>query len=137
MALFNDLISMIGYENAQGLLVLLLGAIGSKVSWDSYNSKNISKKHEVDEAIKKMKEELQESLEKKLKDREEELFEKLEKKASTISKKIDDAEEKIQVTGEKANEIINKFQGFLDGTYDKPKISRAEIRRLKEGLFKD
>ena len=62
MSIFADLISAMGPENFQGLLAIVIAGLLGKNSWDTYKSKDLANRADVDLHLEKLKKEMSEQL---------------------------------------------------------------------------
>ena len=55
MSIFADLITAMGPENFQGLLAVVIAGLLGKNSWDTYKSKDLASRAEIDSHLEKLK----------------------------------------------------------------------------------
>jgi len=135
MSIISELVSVLGADNVNTIVALVLAGLTGKTSWDFYKSKEVVKQHELKkqevslvsnlEEIKKSLVELQRSID-STKSEVESSRDKSDKLEDRLVNKIKNLEEKAKLTDE-------RLVALLDGVVVTPKISRAEARRLKEG----
>lgn len=137
--MFTDLINAIGAENFQGLLAVVIAGLLGKNSWDTYKSKELTSRTELDAHLEKLKKEMVQQLEEaraQLKEIRESALEQVKEEVKDISTKTIHRLERFEVRFsemyEKSENITQKFSKFLE-EIEKPKISRAELRRMKDG----
>jgi F0F1-type ATP synthase membrane subunit b/b' len=138
MSIFADLINATGPENFQGLLAVIIAGLLGKNSWDVYKSKDIASRAEIDAHLDKLKKEMGEQLEEarvQLKELRESALEQVKEEVKDISSKtvhrLEKFEAKFNEMQNKSEELTKKMVSLLND-YGKPKISRAEIRRMKD-----
>ena len=135
MSIISEFVSVLGADNVNTIVALILAGLTGKTSWDFYKSKEVVKHYELKkqeeslvsniEEIKKSLIELQQSID-STKLEVESSRGKVDKMEDRLLNKIKNLEEKAKLTDE-------RLVGLLDGVVVAPKISRAEARRLKEG----
>lgn len=137
--MFTDLINAIGAENFQGLLAVVIAGLLGKNSWDTYKSKDLTSRAELDTHLEKLKKEMEQQLEEarsQLKEIRESALEQVKEEVKDISTKtvhrLEKFEARFNEMYEKSENITQKFSKFLE-EIEKPKISRAELRRMKDG----
>lgn len=139
MSIFADLITAMGPENFQGLLAVVIAGLLGKNSWDTYKSKDLASRAEIDSHLEKLKKEMGAQLEEaraQLKEIRESALEQVREEVKDISTKtvhrLEGFEARFNEMHQKSEEVTEKFSNFLD-EFGKPKISRAELRRMKDG----
>ena len=135
MSIISEFVSVLGADNVNTIVALVLTGLTGKTSWDFYKSKEVVKQHELKkqeaslvsniEEIKKSLVELQQAID-LTKSEVKSSRDKLDKSEDRLVNKIKNLEEKAKITDE-------RLVALLDGVIVTPKISRAEARRLKEG----
>ncbi len=135
MSIISELIAILGADNINTIVALILTGLTGKTSWDFYKSKEVVKQHEMKlqyDSFKKSIEDMKSSIDDvklSLIESKENIVasnEKLQKAEDKISNRVKILEEKMKVADE-------RLTALLDGVVISPKISRAEARRLKEG----
>jgi F0F1-type ATP synthase membrane subunit b/b' len=137
--MFTDLINAIGAENFQGLLAVVIAGLLGKNSWDTYKSKDLASRVELDTHLEKLKKEMGQQLEEaraQLKEIRESALAQVKEEVKDISTKtvhrLEGFEARFSEMHEKSENITQKFSKFLE-EIEKPKVSRAELRRMKDG----
>lgn len=137
--MFADLINAMGQENFQGLLAIVITGLLGKNSWDTYKSKDLASRAELDSHLEKLKKEMGDQLEEarsQLKEIRESALTQVKEEVKDISTKtvhrLEKFESRFGEMYEKSEALTQKFSKFLEES-EKPKVSRAEIRRMKDG----
>lgn len=123
MSVVSELVTLIGQDNFQGIIGILVATLLGKSSWDMYASKAVAKKTDVDRSVALLKKEVQEQLE-----------ELKALKLELISKKMEDIEEKFKVHETMTNDLTVKVSTVLDKVIDRPRATREEAKKLKEEI---
>jgi DNA anti-recombination protein RmuC len=138
MSIFVDFVNLFGPENLQGIIAVVVAGLMGKTSWDSYKSKETPTKAEINSHIEKLKKEIDEQLEdarSQLKEIKESSLKQVKEEVKEIGektiKRMEKFESKFNEMNEKSELISTKLSTFIDES-GKPKISRADIRRMKD-----
>lgn len=138
MSVFADLVNLFGPENFQGMIAIVVAALMGKTSWDSYKSKGTTTKVEVDASLDKLKKEIDSQIEdarQQLKEIKESSLKQVKEDVREIGEKtlnrLEKFESKFDEIHQKSEALSSKISSFLDDS-GKPKITRAEIRRMKD-----
>jgi F0F1-type ATP synthase membrane subunit b/b' len=134
-----DLINSMGQENVQGLIVVIVTALLGKNSWDTYKSKDLAQKADLEAHVQKLKSEVDSQLSEaraQLKEMRENALVEVKRDVNEIRAKAIDRLERIETKfssyEERAEDMSKKLSSIVD-EFGKPKVSRAEIRRMKDG----
>lgn len=135
MSIVSELVAILGADNINTVVALVLVGLTGKTSWDFYKSKEVVKQHDMKlqyDSIKKSIEDMKALIDDvklslvESKENIDESKERLQKAEDEISNKVKNLEEKMKVADERSIAL-------LDEAVVSPRISRAEARRLKEG----
>jgi hypothetical protein len=139
MSMIADLINSMGQENVQGLIVVIVTALLGKNSWDTYKSKDLAQKADLEAHVQKLKSEVDSQLSEaraQLKEMRENALVEVKRDVNEIRAKAIDRLERIETKfssyEERAEDMSKKLSSIVD-EFGKPKVSRAEIRRMKDG----
>lgn len=132
MSFVSDIINVVGLDNLQGLVGVVLTVLVGKNSWDVYKSKDVVKKSDIHESNKAIKAtvELIDSALSELKDKHvKESHEKINELESTLKLALSKIES-LEQANEKLEESLSELSNIV--IEKAPRISRAEIRRMKD-----
>jgi hypothetical protein len=119
MSIISEIIALVGQDNFQAIVGVLVATLLGKSSWDMYTSKATAKKVDVDTFKKEVQEQIEELKGLKL---------------ELISKKMEDIEEKFKIHEERTNDLTTKVSTVLDKVIDRPRATREEAKKLKEEI---
>ena len=123
MSIISELIALVGQDNFQGIIGVLVATLLGKSSWDMYTSKAVAKKADIDQSVTALKKEVQDQLE-----------ELKALKLELISKKMEEIEEKFKVHEDRTNDLTSKVSSVLDKVIERPRTSREEAKKIKEEI---